>query len=334
MAGDILKDPFERAISYIRISVTDRCDLRCVYCMAENMEFLPKAEILTLQEIARIAKNMVQMGLKKIRLTGGEPLVRRDIMWLCRELSQYYALGLQELTLTTNGTQLHKYANELVDIGVKRINVSIDTLNPELFRKITRWGDLQPILNNIKTAQRAGLNIKINCVALKNVNDTECHNIVQWCGDNGYDISFIEVMPMGDLGNTDRMEQYYPLSLLRTQLNQRFTLTQSDYHTGGPSRYFDCRETGRRIGFITPMTHNFCELCNRVRLSSTGVMFLCLGQDNNYDLRKIIRQSDDDAILQQAIRDAVALKPRGHDFDYVRGQKPVAIARHMNSTGG
>ncbi len=304
--------------------------------MAENMEFLPKKDILSLQEIDRIATNLVALGVKKLRLTGGEPLVRRDVAWLIERLGRLHNHGLHELTLTTNGTQLPKYAQILKDNGVKRINVSLDTLDSEKFTQITRWGKISQVFNGLEAAQKAGLKVKINCVALRNFNDAEMPNLVIWCGQNGFDISFIEVMPMGDLGEVDRLGQYYPLSMLRADLARKFTLNASNYQTGGPSRYFDCQETGQRIGFITPMTHNFCESCNRIRLSSTGMLYLCLGQDNNYDLRRVIRQSDDDEILQNAIRQAITLKPKGHDFDLSRQEngKISAVNRHMNTTGG
>jgi len=334
-----LIDPFQRSISYLRVSVTDRCDFRCVYCMAENMTFLPKAEVLSLEELARLCNTFVDMGVRKLRLTGGEPLVRRNIMWLIRELGQRLEHnnpggGLDELTVTTNGSQLAKYADELVEAGVRRVNVSIDTLDPAKFQAITRWGKLDKVMEGMEAADRAGLAIKINAVALKGVNDDELADMLAWCGAKGYDMTVIEVMPMGDIGGEDRVDQYLPLSMVRSKLAERFTLTDIPYSTGGPARYMRVEETGGRLGFITPLTHNFCESCNRVRLTCTGTLYMCLGQDDAADLRAPLRASDDDADLQAAIREAITRKPKGHDFIIDRRRRAPAVSRHMSVTGG
>ncbi len=328
-------DPFGRSIDYLRISVTDRCDFRCVYCMSEDMTFLPKAEILTLEELDRLCSAFVGMGVRKLRLTGGEPLVRRNIMWLFERLGRHLESGaLKELTVTTNGSQLAKYAADLATIGVKRINVSIDTLDEAKFRAITRWGRLPQVLEGIDAAKKAGLQVKLNAVALKGVNDTEIHDMVSWCGSEGHDITFIEVMPMGDIGNEERIDQYWPLSMVRSELESRWTLVDSDYVTGGPARYVTVKETGGRIGFITPLTHNFCESCNRVRLTCTGTLYMCLGQDDAADLRTPMRQSESDQPLEEAIREAISRKPKGHDFIIDRRRGAKSVARHMSVTGG
>ncbi|HKO08556.1 MAG TPA: GTP 3',8-cyclase MoaA [Alphaproteobacteria bacterium] len=330
-----LIDPFERRITYLRVSVTDRCDFRCAYCMTEDMTFLPKAEILTLEELERACKAFVRLGVGKLRLTGGEPLVRRNIMSLFRGLGRLVASGeLKELTLTTNGSQLERYAAELHDCGVRRVNVSLDTLEPAKFTAITRWGELDKVLAGIAAAKAAGLKVKINTVALKGVNDEEALKLVGWAHGQGHDITFIEVMPMGEMGSAVRLDQYLPLSMLRARLAQACALEESDYRTGGPARYFTARETGGRIGFITPMTHNFCEACNRVRLTCTGTLFMCLGQEDAADLRAPLRASDDDALLLAAIREAIRRKPKGHDFVIDRRQLRPAVARHMSVTGG
>ena len=327
-------DPFGRAITYLRVSVTDRCDLRCVYCMAEDMTFLPKAEILTLEELDRVCSAFVHMGVQKLRLTGGEPLVRRNIMSLVRSLSRHLDSGaLRELTLTTNATQLAKYAHELADCGVKRINVSLDTLDAAKFRAITRWGRFEQTLAGIQAAKDAGIAIKINAVALKGVNDDEFHRLVEWCGAEGFDLVFIEVMPMGEIGE-GRVDQYLPLSMVRAKLNERWTLDEIDYTTGGPARYVEVKETGRRIGFITPLTHNFCESCNRVRLTCTGTLYMCLGHEDAADLRAPLRSSESDGPLQDAIRAAIAHKPKGHDFIIDRRRRAPSVSRHMSVTGG
>lgn len=326
-------DPFGRSVSYLRVSVTDRCDLRCVYCMAEDMSFLPKSDVLSLEELERLCTAFVRKGVRRLRLTGGEPLVRRNIMTLITNIGELVKSGaMDELTLTTNGTQLAKYAEGLVQAGVRRINVSLDTLNADKFAAVTRWGKLDQVLDGIMAAKQAGLAIKINTVALKGVNDGEYDHLVEWCGGNGFDLCLIETMPMGEV-HSDRMEQYLPLSQIRETLNHRWTLAESDYRTGGPARYVTVAETGRRIGFITPMTHNFCESCNRVRITCTGTLFMCLGQDDAVDLRTPLRGSEGDDMLERAIDDAIARKPKGHDFIIERGAVP-AVSRHMSVTGG
>ncbi|MGD1876838.1 MAG: GTP 3',8-cyclase MoaA [Kiloniellaceae bacterium] len=327
-------DPFGRAVSYLRVSVTDRCDFRCVYCMSEDMTFLPKTEILTLEELDRVCSAFVRQGVKKLRMTGGEPLVRRDIMKLFRSLSRHLDSGeLEELTLTTNASQLNRFAHELVDCGVKRVNVSLDTLDPDKFAAITRWGKLDKVMDGLAAAKDAGLAIKINAVALKGVNDDEVDRLVAWCGDEGYDLTFIEVMPMGEIGE-QRIDQYWPLSMLRAQLAEKWTLDDIDYRTGGPARYCRVKETGGRLGFITPRTHNFCESCNRVRLTCTGTLYMCLGQDDAADLRTPLRVSDDDGPLNEAILEAIGRKPKGHDFIIDRRRKQPSVSRHMSVTGG
>ena len=329
-----LVDPFARAISYLRVSVTDRCDFRCVYCMSEDMTFLPKAEILTLEEIERLCGAFVDLGVRKLRLTGGEPLARRNIMSLVRGLGRHLSTGrLDELTLTTNGSQLARYAQELRAAGMRRINVSLDTLDPEKFTAITRWGKLDKVLDGIEAAEAAGLAIKINAVALKDINIDELDGMLAWCGERGFDMTIIEVMPMGDVGE-QRTDQYYPLSMVRAQLARRWTLDESDHRTGGPARYVTVRETGARLGFITPMTHNFCESCNRVRLTCTGMLYMCLGQEDVADLRAPLRQSSDDGALRAAIHDAIARKPKGHDFVIDRRRQAISVPRHMSVTGG
>ena len=330
-----LIDPFQRQISYLRVSVTDRCDFRCVYCMSEDMTFLPKREVLSLEELDRLCSAFVGLGVRKLRMTGGEPLVRRDIMWLFRRLSRHLDSGaLEELTLTTNGSQLGRFSQDLAAMGVKRVNVSIDTLDPDKFAAITRWGRFEQVMEGIAAAKAAGLAVKINAVALKGVNDDEVHKLVQWCGDEGFDLTFIEVMPMGDIGGETRLDQYWPLSMLRGELESRWTLEDIDYKTGGPARYARCRETGGRIGFITPLTHNFCESCNRVRLTCTGTLYMCLGQEDAADLRAPLRDSDDDAVLEAAIRDAISRKPKGHDFIIDRRRQQGVSSRHMSVTSG
>jgi GTP 3',8-cyclase len=330
-----LIDPFARAISYLRVSVTDRCDFRCVYCMAEDMTFLPKAEVLSLEELDRLCSAFVRMGVRKLRLTGGEPLVRRNVMSLFRSLGRHLKSGaLDELTVTTNGSQLAKYADGLVEAGVKRINVSLDTLDPAKFTELTRWGKLEIVLDGLQAAKRAGLKVKINAVALKGKNDDEVDRMIAWSGDEGFDLVFIEVMPMGEIGDAARLDQYLPLSLLRAQIAKNWTIEETGYRTGGPARYFTVKETGRRLGFITPLTHNFCESCNRVRLTCTGTLYMCLGQNDAADLRAALRASDDDALLDAAIREAIARKPKGHDFVIDRRNSGPAVPRHMSVTGG
>ena len=329
-----LIDPYGRTVSYLRVSVTDRCNYRCVYCMAEDMAFLPKAELLTLEEMDRVCSAFVRRGVDKIRLTGGEPLVRRGIITLIRSLGRHLQSGaLRELTLTTNGTQLVKYADELADAGVRRINVSLDSLDPDKFREATRWGKLEDVLAGIAAAKAAGLEIKINAVALKGLNDTEYDRLIEWCGEQGFDLTLIETMPVGEI-SLDRVDQYLPLSLVREQLAKRWTLEETNYSTGGPASYSVVRETGKRIGFITPLSHNFCESCNRVRLTCTGTLYMCLGQDDAADLRAPLRASNDDDVLMDAIDRAIGHKPMGHDFVIERRNARPAVARHMNVTGG
>jgi cyclic pyranopterin phosphate synthase len=328
-----LIDPFGRAITYLRVSVTDRCDLRCIYCMAEDMSFLPRAEILSLEELERISAAFIRLGVVKLRITGGEPLVRRDVMRLIGALGGKIGRGLEELTLTTNGTQLDRFADALFAAGIRRINVSLDTLDAEKFARITRWGKLGNVLAGLRAARDAGLAVKINTVALRGDNEDELADMLDWCGGQGFDMTLIEAMPMGEI-DVLRADQYLPLSMVRARLRQRFTLDETAYATGGPARYYTVRETGRRLGFITPMTHNFCEGCNRVRLTVTGTLYLCLGQDEAADLRAVLRRDADDAALDQAIRDAIARKPKGHDFVIDRRRPHAAVARHMSVTGG
>jgi GTP 3',8-cyclase len=330
-----LVDPFGRAITYLRVSVTDRCDFRCVYCMAEDMSFLPKAQILTLEELDRLCSAFVARGVRKLRLTGGEPLVRRGIMTLVASLSRHLSAGrLDELTLTTNGSQLAKYAAELKAHGVRRINVSLDTLDADKFRAITRWGSLDQVLAGIDAAQTAGLKIKINTVALKGVNEDEFIKLIEWAHDRGMDLTLIEVMPLGEIGAGGRLDQYLPLSMVRARLAERFSLEDVDYRTGGPARYVRVAETGGRLGFITPLTHNFCESCNRVRVTCTGTLYMCLGQEDAADLRKSLRASEGNDLLFAAIDEAIGRKPKGHDFVIDRRHRRPALSRHMSVTGG
>ena len=327
-------DPFGRSITYLRVSVTDRCDFRCVYCMSEHMSFLPKAELLTLEELERLCLAFVRKGVERLRITGGEPLVRRNVMHLFERLGAEIGRGgLKELTLTTNGSQLATHARALAAAGVKRVNVSLDTLDREKFRKITRWGELSKVRAGIDAARDAGLQIKINTVALKDVNEDEIASILEWAHGNGFDFTLIETMPMGEIDG-DRVEQYLPLSLVRARLEERYTLIDSEYRTGGPARYVHVNETGGRLGFITPLTHNFCESCNRVRLTCTGTLFMCLGQNDSADLRAPLRAASNDALLDEAIDAATARKPKGHDFIIDRRHRRPALARHMSLTGG
>ena len=329
-----LIDPFGRHVSYLRVSVTDRCDFRCVYFMAENMTFLPRQDLLTLEELDRVCSAFIAQGVRKLRLTGGEPLVRKGIMTLVESLSRHLKSGaLEELTLTTNGSQLAKHAQELAQHGVKRINVSVDTLDAKKFREITRWGELSKVLDGIKAAQDAGIHVKINAVALKGVNEHEIPSMVRWCHEQKTDLTLIETMPLGDIDG-DRTDQYLPLSVVRSQLMDQFTLEDIAYKTGGPARYVHVKETGGRIGFITPLTHNFCESCNRVRLTCTGTLFMCLGQEDAADLRKPLRASEGDELLNQAITEAISRKPKGHDFIIDRDHNKPALSRHMSVTGG
>jgi GTP 3',8-cyclase len=330
----VLVDPFGRAISYLRVSVTDRCDFRCVYCMAENMSFLPKAEVLSLEELDRVCSAFIARGVKKLRLTGGEPLVRRGVMTLVESLSRHLRSGdLDELTLTTNGSQLAKHAAELKAHGVRRINVSLDTLDADKFRTITRWGDFNQVMAGIDAAQAAGLKIKINTVALRDVNEDELPRLMEWAHGRGMELTLIEVMPLGEIGE-GRLDQYLPLSMVRARLAERFTLEDIDHRTGGPARYVRVAETGGTLGFITPMTHNFCESCNRVRLTCTGTLYMCLGQDDAADLRKPLRASESNELLFGAIDEAIGRKPKGHDFIIDRRHQRPALPRHMSVTGG
>ena len=329
-----LVDPFGRHISYLRVSVTDRCDFRCVYCMSENMTFLPKADLLTLEELDRLCSAFIARGVRKLRLTGGEPLVRRGIMTLFSSLSRHLGSGhLDELTLTTNGSQLAKYAEEIKAHGVRRINVSLDTLDPEKFSAITRWGSLPQVLAGIDAAQAAGLKVKINAVALKGVNEDEFPQLIEWAHGRGMDLTLIEVMPLGEIGE-GRLDQYLPLSVVRARLAERFSLEDLDYRTGGPARYTRVAETGGRLGFITPLTHNFCESCNRVRITCTGTLYMCLGQEEAADLRAPLRASESNDLLFAAIDEAISRKPKGHDFVIDRRHQRPALARHMSVTGG
>jgi cyclic pyranopterin phosphate synthase len=330
-----LIDPFARSIRYLRVSVTDRCDFRCVYCMSEQMTFLPKRDLLTLEELDRLCSAFVRLGVEKLRITGGEPLVRRDIMTFFRAMGRHLKSGaLRELTLTTNGSQLERFAEDLAAAGVRRVNVSLDTLDPARFAEITRWGRLEQVLRGIEAAKAAGLRVKINAVALKGVNEDELFALQEYCAEGDMDLTFIEVMPMGDIGNEDRLDQYWPLSDLRGRLAGRFRLTDLEDKTGGPARYVRVEETGQKIGFITPLTHNFCESCNRVRITCTGEIYTCLGQEGSADLRAPLRASLSDGPLDDAIRAAIAQKPRGHDFDYSRARVEGRVSRHMSHTGG
>ncbi len=327
-------DPFGRSITYLRVSVTDRCDFRCTYCMAEDMTFLPKKDLLSLEELDRLCSVFIEKGVRKLRLTGGEPLVRKNIMHLVRQLSRHLASGaLDELTLTTNGSQLAKHAAELADCGVRRINVSVDTLDPEKFRTITRWGNLERVLEGIDAAQAAGIHVKINAVALKDFNDGELAGLMRWAHGRGMDLTVIETMPMGEI-EADRTDQYLPLSLLRANLEREFTLKDIPFKTGGPARYVEVAETGGKLGFITPMTHNFCESCNRVRITCTGTLYMCLGQEDAADLRAPLRASEGNELLSNAIDEAIGRKPKGHDFVIDRSTRRPAVSRHMSVTGG
>ncbi len=333
MSGPLI-DPFGRHVSYLRVSVTDRCDFRCVYCMAEDMTFLPKRDLLTLEELDRLCSAFIGRGVRKIRLTGGEPLVRKGIMTLVESLSRHLKSGaLEELTLTTNGSQLERFAPELAHHGVRRINVSVDTLDADKFKRITRWGELAKVLKGIRAAQAAGIHVKLNAVALKDVNEREIPEMLRWAHGEGMDLTLIETMPLGDIDG-DRTDQYLPLSQVRASLEQQFTLNDIAYKTGGPARYVEVKETGGRLGFITPLTHNFCESCNRVRLTCTGTLYMCLGQDDDADLRTPLRASEGDELLLAAIDRAILRKPKGHDFIIDRQHNKPAVARHMSVTGG
>ena len=327
-------DPFGRHVTYLRVSVTDRCDFRCVYCMSEHMSFLPKRDLLTLEELDRLCSAFVSRGVRKLRITGGEPLVRKNILWLFRALARHLEGGaLDELTLTTNGSQLPKYAADLKSLGVARVNISLDTLKPDRFKAITRWGDFGEVMAGLEAAERAGLKVKLNAVALKGVNEDEIEDLVCFAHGRGHDLTLIETMPLGDIDG-DRTDQYLPLSIVRARLLDRFALEDIPYRTGGPARYVRVKETGGRLGFITPMTHNFCESCNRVRLTCTGTLYMCLGQDDAADLRAPLRASAGDALLHVAIDEAISRKPKGHDFIIDRRSKRPAVQRHMSVTGG
>ncbi|MFA6157168.1 GTP 3',8-cyclase MoaA [Mesorhizobium sp.] len=327
-------DPFGRTISYLRVSVTDRCDFRCTYCMAEDMAFLPKKDLLSLEELDRLCTVFIEKGVKRLRLTGGEPLVRKNIMHLVRQLSRHLKSGaLEELTLTTNGSQLSRFAAELADCGVRRINVSLDTLDADKFHKITRWGHLDKVMQGIDAAQAAGMKVKLNAVALKDFNDAELPEMMRWAHGRGMDLTVIETMPMGEI-DADRTDQYLPLSLLRASLERQFTLTDIAFKTGGPARYVHVAETGGRLGFITPMTHNFCESCNRVRLTCTGTLYMCLGQEDAADLRSPLRASEGNELVAIAIDEAIGRKPKGHDFIIDRRTSRPSVSRHMSVTGG
>jgi len=329
----MLIDPFQRKISYVRVSVTDRCDFRCTYCMSEDMEFLPKKDVLSLEELDRLCNTFIDLGVKKLRITGGEPLVRKNIMQLFSNLGKKLGQGLEELTLTTNGSQLDRYAKDLFHNGVRRINVSLDSLEKNKFKKITRNGDLDKVINGIMVAKKAGLKIKINTVALKGINDNEILNLVNWCGENKFSLTFIEVMPMGAIGEK-RADQYMPLTEVKSLIQTKYSITEDSLRTGGPARYVHCHETDQKIGFITPHTHNFCELCNRVRITCTGEMYMCLGQQDKADLKTSLRKSENDQLLKDVIYEAISRKPKGHDFVIERKEKEQFVPRYMNVTGG
>jgi len=329
----MLIDPFQRKISYVRVSVTDRCDFRCTYCMSEDMEFLPKKDVLSLEELDRLCNTFIDLGVKKLRITGGEPLVRKNIMQLFSNLGKKIGHGLEELTLTTNGSQLARYAKDLFDNGVKRINVSLDSLDKNKFKKITRIGDLDKVVKGIMAAKNAGLKIKINTVALKGINDNEILDLVNWCGENKFALTFIEVMPMGEIGEK-RIDQYMPLTEVRSLIKTRYSITDDPLKTGGPAKYVHCHETNQKIGFITPLTHNFCEACNRVRITCTGKMYMCLGQEDKEDLKIPLRESENNDLLKKVIYKAILRKPKGHDFVIERKKDDKFVPRHMNVTGG
>ncbi len=330
-----LIDPFDRPITYLRVSVTDRCDFRCTYCMSENMTFLPKRDLLTLEELDRLCTAFIRLGVSKIRVTGGEPLVRRGIMGFFRSASRHLGRGLNELTVTTNGSQLSRFAHELAEMGIRRINVSLDTLDSQKFAEVTRWGRLEQVLKGIDAARDAGIRVKINTVALKGFNEDELFQLVEWCARQDMDITFIEVMPMGEFDSEQRLDRYWSLKDLRSRLGERYVLENSLETTGGPARYVRLLETGQKIGFITPLSHNFCESCNRVRLTCTGELFMCLGQEDKADFRTVLRENpNDESPLLTAIRSAIERKPKGHDFDYSRQEVVGQMSRHMSHTGG
>ncbi|VAW23420.1 Cyclic pyranopterin phosphate synthase (MoaA) [hydrothermal vent metagenome] len=326
-----LIDNFGRQVTYLRVSVTDRCDFRCTYCMSEKMKFLPKKEVLSFEELCQIIEIFVERGVNKIRLTGGEPLVRKDIMQLVERISKYLSDGsLNELTLTTNGSQLKRYAKQLVDNGIKRINVSLDTKDSEKFTRITRRGKLEQVLEGIDAADAAGLKIKLNMVAMRDFNEHEITPMITWAHSRGFDLTLIEEMPLGQVSG-DRSKRFLSLREVRDNLAKDFDLEKIDHQSGGPARYVRLGETGGRVGFITPMTHNFCESCNRVRLTCTGRLYLCLGRENQMDLRQPLRERGKDG-LNELLTKAMSIKPKGHDFDYSRIDG--SLKRHMSVTGG
>ena len=329
----MLIDPFQRKISYVRVSVTDRCDFRCTYCMSEDMDFLPKKDVLSLEELDRLCNTFIELGVKKLRITGGEPLVRKNIMHLFSNLGKKIGQGLEELTLTTNGSQLDRYAKDLFNSGVRRINISLDSLDKYKFKQITRIGNFDKVIKGIMSAKEAGLNIKINTVALKGINDNEILNLVNWCGENKFALTFIEVMPMGEIGEK-RADQYMPLTEVKSLIQTKYSITEDSFRTGGPARYVHCYETNQKIGFITPHTHNFCELCNRVRITCTGEMYMCLGQQDKADLKTPLRKSENNQLLKNVIYEAILRKPKGHDFVIERKKDEKFVPRHMNVTGG
>ena len=327
----MLIDSFERKISYLRVSVTDRCDFRCSYCMSEDMEFLPKQDVLSLEELDRLCSTFIELGVKKLRITGGEPLVRKNIMELFSKLGSKLGKGLDELTLTTNGSQLDKYAKDLLKSGVQRVNVSLDSLDINKFKKITKFGDFNKVIKGIMAAKDIGLKIKINTVALKGINDNEILNLVKWCGENKFALTFIEVMPMGEIGEK-RADQYMPLTDVKYLIQTKYSLSKDPLKTSGPATYMHCQETDQKIGFITPHTHNFCELCNRVRVTCSGEMYMCLGQQDKADLKIPLRKSENNQILKDTIYEAISRKPKGHDF--LIDREKDFVPRHMNVTGG
>ena len=334
LATPSLVDPLGRAISYLRLSVTDRCDMRCIYCMSEDMNFLPKRDLLTLEELDRLCTAFISRGVRKLRITGGEPLVRRNILHLFRALGRHIESGaLSELTLTTSGSQLANYAKALAEAGVRRLNVSLDTLDPAKYEAITRGGDHTQTMAGIDAAQAAGLSVKINMVALKGVNEAEIVAMLEWAHARGVDLTLIEVMPLGKI-EPGRVDQFLPLNLVEARLKERFTFRETGYRTGGPARYVHVAETGGRLGFITPLTHNFCESCNRVRVTCTGTLYMCLGQEDAADLRAPLRASQTDELLHEALDAAIARKPKGHVFIIDRDHAKPAVARHMSVTGG
>ena len=329
----MLIDSFQRKISYLRVSVTDRCDFRCTYCMSEDMEFLPKKDVLSLEELDRLCSTFIDLGVKKLRITGGEPLVRKNIMQLFKNLGKKIGRGLEELTLTTNGSQLDRYAEDLFNCGVKRINISLDSLSKKKFKSITRNGDLDKVMKGIMAAKKAGLKIKINTVALKGINDDEILKLVNWCGENKFSLTFIEVMPMGEIGEK-RINQYMPLTEVKNLIQKKYSISEDSFRTSGPAKYVHCHETNQKIGFIAPHTHNFCELCNRVRITCTGEMYMCLGQEDKADLKTPLRKSENNQLLKDVIYEAISRKPKGHDFVIERKDNENFVPRHMNITGG